>query len=310
MNKEEIQNSIKDVVSTEKLFGLTIFACLREENRFRAKKINATKELIDCARDRILEFIIHSYLSDTAEFDSSDNIADNKNVIYEFEFTENYRPFEFLNAANNCEEYYSEKDRSRLCGFLFRINMSDEQIWAYQHLYPSSRIDRSKKLFAWFVKNAYDIIGGDIVQLNSRVDLMILPTCVITSKINLMQQYFGFEEYVRSAAQETIEIICDLDILKGVEKLTAFENNSRLTNAKKLMKAKNSSVLRMDKKDLLGRLKIRSRYKTMFKFEDDYIVISSQKDVGNFIKMVNDDIVRSDLTGNEYDSSSKVLLDN
>lgn len=125
-----------------------------------------------------------------------------------------------------------------------------------------------------------------------------------------MQQYFGFEEYVRSAAQEIIEIIRDLDILKGVEKLTAFENNSRLTNAKKLMKAKNSSVLRMDKKDLLGRLKVHSRYKSMFKFEDDYIVISSQKDVGYFIKMVNDDIVRSDLTGNEYDSSSKVLLDN
>ena len=65
----------------------------------------------------------------------------------------------------------------------------------------------------------------------------------------------------------------------------------------------------MDKKDLLGRLRVHSRYKSMFKFEDDYIVISSQKDVENFIKMVNDDIVRSDLTGNEYDSSSKVLLD-
>lgn len=59
----------------------------------------------------------------------------------------------------------------------------------------------------------------------------------------------------------------------------------------------------------MGRLKVHSRYKSMFKFEDDYIVISSQKDVENFIKMVNDDIVRSDLTGNEYDSSSKVLLD-
>jgi len=69
VNKEEIQNSIKDIVSTEKLCGFTIFACLREENGFRAKKINATNELIDCARDRISESIIHSYLSDTAEFD-------------------------------------------------------------------------------------------------------------------------------------------------------------------------------------------------------------------------------------------------
>ena len=310
MNKEEIQISIKDIVSTEKVCGFTIFACLREENRFRTKKINATEELIDCARTRILKCIDQSFLSDTAEFDSSDNVADDKNVIYEIKFTDVYRPFGFLNSTENCEEYYSENDKGRLLGFLFRMNIGDEKIWAYQHIYPTSKIDKSKKLFAIFVKNAYDIIGDDIVQLNSRVDLIILPTCVITSKINLMQQFFGFEEYVRAAAKETIEIIRELDVLEGVEKLTAFENKSELRNAKKLMKAKNSSVLKMNKKNLLERLKVHSRYKSMFKFKDDHIVISSQKDVDNFIKMVNDDIVRSDLTGNEYDSSSKVLLDN
>lgn len=47
----------------------------------------------------------------------------------------------------------------------------------------------------------------------------------------------------------------------------------------------------------------------MFKFEDDHIVIDSQKDAAAFIKMVNDDIVRSELTGQEYDSSAKSLLE-
>ena len=37
--------------------------------------------------------------------------------------------------------------------------------------------------------------------------------------------------------------------------------------------------------------------------------IHSQKDVADFIKILNDDIVRSDLTGQEYDSSSKSKLD-
>ena len=40
----------------------------------------------------------------------------------------------------------------------------------------------------------------------------------------------------------------------------------------------------------------------------DAIVISSQKEAAAFIKMLNDDIVRSELTGKEYDSSSKMLL--
>ena len=83
---------------------------------------------------------------------------------------------------------------------------------------------------------------------------------------------------------------------------------SKLTNAKKLLKAKNSPVLQMKKNDLLENLKKHSRYKTMFKFEEDHIVISSQKEAAAFIKMLNDDIVRSELTGKEYDSSSKMLL--
>ena len=88
----------------------------------------------------------------------------------------------------------------------------------------------------------------------------------------------------------------------------SLENKSKLTNAKKLLKAKNSPVLQMKKNDLLENLKKHSRYKTMFKFEEDHIVISSQKEAAAFIKMLNDDIVRSELTGKEYDSSSKMLL--
>lgn len=99
-----------------------------------------------------------------------------------------------------------------------------------------------------------------------------------------------------------------INIVLSLEKFVAFENKSKLTNAKKLLKAKNSPVLQMKKNDLLENLKKHSRYKTMFKFEEDHIVISSQKEAAAFIKMLNDDIVRSELTGKEYDSSSKMLL--
>ena len=131
---------------------------------------------------------------------------------------------------------------------------------------------------------------------------------VVTAKMDLMQRFFGFEQYIRAGAQKTIEIIRDLDIVDSLEKFVAFENKSKLTNAKKLLKAKNSPVLQMKKNDLLENLKKHSRYKTMFKFEEDHIVISSQKEAAAFIKMLNDDIVRSELTGKEYDSSSKMLL--
>lgn len=51
------------------------------------------------------------------------------------------------------------------------------------------------------------------------------------------------------------------------------------------------------------------RIAVMFAFEDDHVVINSQKDAAAFIKMLNDDIVRSELTGQEYDSPSKSALE-
>lgn len=205
-------------------------------------------------------------------------------------------------------EYYSESDRNKLSGFLFRINLNDKYFWVYQHIYSVSRIDRSKNVIALFVGDTYDEIDSDIVQIDSRADVIIFSSSVVTAKMDLMQRFFGFEQYIRAGAQKTIEIIRDLDIVDSLEKFVAFENKSKLTNAKKLLKAKNSPVLQMKKNDLLENLKKHSRYKTMFKFEEDHIVISSQKEAAAFIKMLNDDIVRSELTGKEYDSSSKMLL--
>ena len=254
------------------------------------------------------DFINFNYIADDAEFDTSENISDNKKEFYEISLTENYRPFAFLDGAEKCTEYYSESDKNKLSGFLFRINLNDQYFWVYQHIYSVSRIDRSKNIIARLTGDTYDEIDSDIVQIDSRADIIIFSSSVVTAKMDLMQRFFGFEQYIRAGAQKTIEIIRDMDIVDSLEKFVAFENKSKLTNAKKLLKAKNSPVLQMKKNDLLENLKKHSRYKTMFKFEEDHIVISSQKEAAAFIKMLNDDIVRSELTGKEYDSSSKMLL--
>lgn len=275
---------------------------------FKTKKIRATDKLLSSTKDKVAGFINCTYLADDAEFDTSENIADNKKEFYEISLIENYRPFIFLDDAEKRTEYYSESDRNKLSGFLFRINLNDKYFWVYQHIYSVSRIDRSKNVIALFVGDTYDEIDSDIVQIDSRADVIIFSSSVVTAKMDLMQRFFGFEQYIRAGAQKTIEIIRDLDIVDSLEKFVAFENKSKLTNAKKLLKAKNSPVLQMKKNDLLENLKKHSRYKTMFKFEEDHIVISSQKEAAAFIKMLNDDIVRSELTGKEYDSSSKMLL--
>lgn len=172
MTKEEIQASIKSIMFSGSVCGIEIYACLRDESGYQTKKIRATDKLLSSTKDKVAGFINCTYLADDAEFDTSENIADNKKEFYEISLIENYRPFIFLDDAEKRTEYYSESDRNKLSGFLFRINLNDKYFWVYQHIYSVSRIDRSKNVIALFVGDTYDEIDSDIVQIDSRADSM------------------------------------------------------------------------------------------------------------------------------------------
>lgn len=52
--------------------------------------------------------------------------------------------------------------------------------------------DRSKNVIALFVGDTYDEIDSDIVQIDSRADVIIFSSSVVTAKMDLMQRFFGF----------------------------------------------------------------------------------------------------------------------
>ena len=72
--------------------------------------------------------------------------------------------------------------------------------------------------------------------------------------------------------------------------------------------AKHSPVLRMDKNVLLEKLKTLPRYKDKLEIDNGKIKILNQKQAIEFIRMLNDSILRSELTDTEYDSIVKTEL--
>ena len=96
-----------------------------------------------------------------------------------------------------------------------------------------------------------------------------------------MQRSFHFENYVRNEASKTIELISAMEIVDNLDRFIALGDRKALTNAKKLMKAKHSPVLRMDKNVLLEKLKTLPRYKD--KLEIDNRVTQIQRIFNNIL---------------------------
>lgn len=308
MKIEEIKNIIQEIMFSKVECGLTVFACIKDEEKIVLKKFLINNTLRDELKGMIKDIVEKQFVSDSFELDIIDNIADNRKVFYEIPQGENFYPFASIDNYQEVHDFYSEEEQDSLKGLLFRVNLNDNDIWLYQHIYPVRMIKRSKAIYAMFSGDTYVPLNRDILQIDSRIDFLIIDNAIITSNINLLQKYFGFDEYIRSEAKKAIDIIDELDIVSDMSKVFAFESKEQLTNAKKLLKAKNSPVLKMEKKELISKLIKHPRYKEKFHFENDKIVINSQKEVNEFIKMLNDDIVRSELTNSEYDSSNKQIL--
>lgn len=65
--------------------------------------MRATDKLLSSTKDKVAGFINCTYLADDAEFDTSENIADNKKEFYEISLTESYSPFAFLDDAKSVQ---------------------------------------------------------------------------------------------------------------------------------------------------------------------------------------------------------------
>lgn len=290
------------------LFAVALYACVRKDDLPTLRRINISDRLETRIR-QLLDSEIHKlYLSDEAELEPMENIADNRRVLYEVSQNDTFRPFSFLGQAETAP-LYLPSDHADLLGFAIAAERNDMRLWFYQQTYAIAQIQRDHSVYAILNGKVFTLLEKDILRLEERIDIAVIEDSLITSRIDVLQRQFGFSEYIQREAGKTLDAIRKIDLLQDTDKLDALLGKESLTFAKKLMKIENSPVLSMKREELAEKLKTHPRYRNSFQFSgDDRVILRSQKDAKEFLKMLNDDFVRSDLSGQEYDSPSKQLL--
>lgn len=309
MNAHDFQEHLKDVLFGERGHGLSIFCCVKSNGGVQLKRFNVQDDFRNEINGLIIEATSSRYLDEDAVFDIADNIADNNNAFYLIEASDQYNPFAFLSASDDIQETFSENDRANLLGFAFNFSIDTKNVWAYQHVYPTSISKKSKGLLALISgENIFEKLSNSkLFCIEGRVDVVIVENTICPAKISFLETNFGFEAYIRNEAQNTVAAIGETGLIKDIAKFTDFITKDKMTNAKKLLKIKNSPVLSMPIEDVIQRLPTITRYSNI-KIEDGQIIATSQKDVASILKMLNDDFLRSELSRKEYDSPAKKIL--
>lgn len=309
MSKQQFAEEINKVINQGVTFGLKAYAYIEEDDNVKIQNINILDALNDKVKNLVVDVIKTQYLDENVEFDDISNVADNKKIIYELIQDDEYRPFEFLQNINSITEEFRNNDKDKLKGFIFKLNLDDNNIFVYQQAYSGTKIKNKNVLH--IIKSGtdkYDVFDKELLRIDKRAEIILLNDTLYVKNIGVLQDKFKFDRYVRAEAKNVIEKIKNLDIVTNIQKIEECESEQKLTSAKKIMKLKNSPVLKMDRHTLIQRLKTIDKYKNSLKIENEKIITKTKKDVQNLVKMLNDDVLKSELTNKEYESSIKKVI--
>lgn len=310
---------IKQLISTITVApdkcGFEVFVITKSEPRlkkmgFREDDGNNLRQKL---KESIMRILSEKYNSEGAEYVSADRIADEQRKFYIIETNESYDPFAVFKTT---EGVFNKDNIGDATGIAFSIRCGTDQLWAYQHLWSilvpnKSKKNRMARLVSSTQGDVFEELNDPIITFAEKIDLLVIQDHIITSDYSLLQNYFGFQDYIRIRADKTISMIQDKGLVANIDKLTDYikRGNGKPKYAKKLMRITDSKVLKMDPDKLWENIHKSSRWNGKIKEENRQFVLESYVQVEDLIDLLDERYTRSDITDTEYDTDVKQVAE-
>ena len=306
-----IKEIISEVTSTPKMCGFEVYVITKVEPRlkkmgFVEKEGNNLRHKL---KDAILKSLHEKFNSPDAYYEPVERIADEQRKIYIIPTSEQYDPFSVLKTTAGM---FEKKDLIDATGIAFLIRKADNCLWAYQHLWNIMVPNKSGKNFmAKLISSERDDVfeemADPIITFSEKIDLLIIDNYIVTSNYNLLQNSFGFQDYIRLQADKTIAAIEGRGIVANVDKLRDYidRGNGKIRYAKKMMRVTDSKVLKLEPYTLWENIHKSIRWNGKIKEENGRFILNNYSDVENLIDLLDERYTRSEITGAEYDTDVK-----
>lgn len=306
MNREELIEYIASVILGDLPVAAELYMCVKEDGGHALRRMQLKEETEKNFAYVFSELVKDKYIESNVDVKSMDEIDDNQNIFYTLTQTDEYYPFAFLNEEN-ISVYNSEQVVSCV-GYFIKLGSQNKYMYLYQSKNNALTINNDKTfLLKKTIKDVFTYVKEEVLRIEKRIDILIVENDIFTSNEKILERTFGLEKYIRNSAKIAIDQISSLCIMSSTDVFCRFEH--KLSNSKKLMKIKDSPVLKMSKQDILRKINEIERYKSLINVQDGQIVVKNQNDVNNVLKLFGDAILKSELTNAEYETMIKKKLD-
>ena len=322
---EKLKERLQSIAELQAM-GIQVFFIMKDPEDCIVKKANivndATDGLLQAHRDNIGQLV--SMMEEGIDGLTVLNLSaadDRKSAIYCYDLEDRPQFFDSFKeiADHQDDDYFSEEngrffdftkdDLSQIDAFVIHIGNADNSLMIYRKNYSVNLFKRDKIFLVKKDDTRFDTMKDDFIRLDAKIDFLYVNDEVYIYNLDVLERFGDFHQIITKEATASLEDIDTLGLVFNIDILSGRVDDLRF--ARKLAKiSKDSPVFKVPQADIIEFTKKHPFLKDKFKYTADgsQIELSSKLSQDNFIKLLNDDFLRSELTKIDYESPAKNRL--
>lgn len=307
MNKNELNEALEFLNNPKGTLQIILYAQLKGSNKVKMLDIKSTdlpkiqSLFIESVNSKIIQKDSHLLALSTAD--------ERGNCFYEYDLDlpEELECINELVGNDDVETFSFKNDElTQIESLIIVIADNEKNAVLYNKISPVEVVGRGGYML-WKSNQRLERFEDNLLRVSPKFQIIKVDEKVIIIDLNLIERSFGFHEVIQREASKGVTAIEKLDIVDDIDVLK--ELVSDISFARKLTKiAKDSPVIKLQiPNDKIIEFSKRHPATRNMKYTED----NSQFKLGTkvskdlFIKILNDDLLTSELTQLHYDSLAK-----
>lgn len=237
------------------------------------------------------------------------SLASNSSAIYEYDIVPKAPIFSVIEAISHLTVAspvtafnFTTQPLEQVKGIVIKLTDGTTSLYLYQHKFPVALHKKSKLSFMSSQGNVLTRVNHDVIDINKNIDFFMFGNVHYIVNIKRLESSYGLDVVINNMVAQAIPRIVALNIIDmstHANPLEIFDDlKKNRSSMKKIAKVSSSRVLNIGLtipqiEDVCRDFPVFGRNIT---FTNNLVDLSSQKKKLLFLRMLNDEAVRSALT--------------
>ena len=227
---------------------------------------------------------------------------------YDLELPQELQLLENVIGNDNLVNFnFNDNQLSGIDSLIIVLADNNNEIALFKKLSPVEVVGRGGYML-WKSNHRFERFNDQLLRISSRFQTIRVSGQLIIIDLNAIEKSFGFYDVITKEATASLNVIRDMQIISNINSLEELIGNVNF--ARKLTKvARSSPVIKhnIPNANIIAFAKLHPLTKKKMRFNADETQFNLDTRVSKdlFIKILNDDLLTSELTKLYYDSLAK-----